>query len=114
MEETLMSTVDEVIKYVMHSPENTNPFILKQILEGIEGKIPEGTVIFKGTLPTMEDLPEPSETNYGWSYIILENNHQVLSNKNVWLDLSLGLDDKVSYNDKDAVIYGGNASIEEI
>ena len=109
-----MSTVEQVIKYVTHSPENTNPFILKQLIEGVEGTNIPGTIVYKGSLSTMEDLPPASEENFGQSYIILENRHQVLSDGKAWIDLDAGLDDKVSYDEPDLIINGGNASNQEV
>lgn len=55
-----MSSKDEIFDYVMHSPENTNPAVLRSLLDGIEG----GTEYFDVTYTqaTSEDTPTVNKT----------------------------------------------------
>lgn len=55
-----MSTIDEVFGYVMNSPENTNPSVLRSLLNNIEEK--DENFLIEIELDGTEDLEYPTVT----------------------------------------------------
>lgn len=82
------SRIEAYLLYILNNGTAREAEI-REIIEALKGGM-----TYKGEVATVDNLPEPAESNKGWVYTVASNEHEYLSTGERWKDIDIEVSGK--------------------